>query len=413
MASLSNIRRIFNRDFTKLWIGQLISNFGDNFFYMGLMATILYVLDLDAKYLGFLMVMIAVPTLIFGPIAGSYVDRWNRKHVMAVADVLRGFIVLSLVFYHELWYIYGSVFMLATVSRFFYPAQSAIIPDIVDEDVLMSANSFSQTTYMLATILGPAMGAALIGMFGLRSVFLFDGISFFVSSMCIMWMSFSGEVKRTNEKKEVWHETAEGIKFSFRHPVIKGVMLYIFILILFFGGFGPLYMVFIRDVLHMNLFQMGVLEGLQGVGSLIGSITIGVMGSAFSKKSMVFGANMTLAGMVVLLVLFPYSWVAFQTLSFFGIAMVFFNTPVTTLLQESAPDEIRGRVFGAFGAIMQIATLLSMGVETVLADAVGVSSVMLAVGILGLLFGLSFFSFKKNRAVFEQQGLNGENNPAS
>ena len=101
VSSLSNIRRIFNRDFTKLWIGQLISNFGDNFFYMGLMATILYVLDLDAKYLGFLMVMIAVPTLIFGPIAGSYVDRWNRKHLMAVADVLRGFIVLSLVFYHE------------------------------------------------------------------------------------------------------------------------------------------------------------------------------------------------------------------------------------------------------------------------------------------------------------------------
>ena len=408
MVKTSNIRRIFNGDFTKLWIGQLISNFGDNFFYMGLMATILYILELDAKYLGFLMVMIAIPTLLFGPIAGSYVDRWNRKHVMAVADILRGLIVLSLVFYHELWYIYGSVFMLATVSRFFYPAQSAIIPDIVDEDVLMSANSFSQTTYMLASILGPAIGAGLIGIFGVQSVFFFDGISFFISSIFIMSMAFSGIVERKDSTMAVWSETIEGIKFSFRHPVIKGVMVYVFMLILFFGGFGPIYMVFIRDVLHMGLFQMGVLEGLQGVGALIASITIGIVGSVFSKKSMVFGANMTLAGMVMLLVLFPYPWVAFQTLAFFGVSMVFFNTPITTLLQESAPDEMRGRVFGAFGAIMQIASLTSTGVETMAADIIGVSKVMLSVAVMGLIFGLVFFSFRKNREIFEQQSLSPE-----
>ena len=409
MVDVSGMRRIFNRDFTKLWIGQLISNFGDNFFYMGLMATILYILELDAKYLGFLMVMIALPTLMFGPIAGSYVDRWNRKRVMAVADILRGLIVLSLVFYHELWYIYGSVFMLATVSRFFYPAQSAIIPDIVEDDVLMSANSFSQTTYMLATILGPAIGAALIGMFGVTSVFLFDGISFFISSLFIMWMRFSGDVEGREGEKNVWKETIDGIRFSLKNPVIKGVMTYIFVLILFFGGFGPLYMLFIRDVLHMGLFQMGVLEGLQGVGALIASITIGIVGSVFSKKSMVIGANITLSGMVILLVLFPHPAVAFQALSFFGIAMVFFNTPVTTILQESSPDEIRGRVFGAFGAIMQIATLISMGVESMMADVVGVGPVMLSVGLAGLVFGIAFFSVKRNREIFEQQGLSPDN----
>ncbi len=403
---MSGMRQVFNRDFTKLWIGQLISNFGDNFFYMGLMATILYVLKLDASYLGMLMVMMAIPTLIFGAVAGTYVDRWNRKRVMIVADILMGLIVLSLVFYNELWYIYASMFMLATVSRFFYPAQSAIIPDIVEDEVLMSANSLSQTTYMLASILGPALGASLIGFFGIRSVFLFDGISFFISAAFILSMRFSGEVEKKEVRTGVWGETAEGIKFAWKNPVIRGIIIYVFVLMLFFGGFGPLYMIFIRDVLHMGLFQLGVLEGLQGTGALIASITIGLVGSAYSKKSMVLGANIVMGGMVMLLVMFPEPWVAFQVLSFFGVGMVFFNTPLTTLLQESAPDEIRGRVFGAFGAIMQIASLISMAAETMLADIAGVSMVMFSVGLMALIFGLVFFSFRKNREIFEEHAKN-------
>ncbi len=409
MVSTPNIRRVFKGDFSKLWLGQLISNFGDNFFYMGLMAMILYTLNLEAAYLGLLMVMMAIPTLFFGPIAGSYVDRWNRKHVMVVSDILRGFIVLSLVFYHELWYIYASIFLLATVSRFFYPAQSAIIPDIVEEDVLMSANSLSQTTYMLSAILGPALGASLIGFLGVDSVFLFDGISFFISAVFIFSMRFDGIVEKKDNPQGVWKETWGGIKFAEKHPVIGKVILYVFVLMLFFGGFGPLYMIFIRDVLKMGLFQLGVLEGLQGVGSLVASIVIGIVGSAFSKKSMVVGANLTISSMVILLVLFPYPWIAFQVLSFFGVGMVFFNTPLTTILQEKSPDEIRGRVFGAFGAIMQVAALISMGVESVMADYIGVSMVMLSVGIMSLIFGILFFSSRKNREIFEQQPLSPEN----
>ncbi len=396
----SNLRRVFRGDFSKLWVGQLISNFGDNFFYIGLMATILYRMKLGAEYLGLLMVMMAVPTLVFGPIAGSYVDRWNRKHVMIVADILRGMIVLSLVFYAELWYIYGSIFMLAVVSRFFYPAQTAIIPDIVDKDVLMSANSFSQTTYMLSAILGPALGAALIGFFSIDFVFFFDGISFFISAFFILIMRFSGAVKNRKKKENVWKETLEGISFSRKSPVIRGIMIYVFVLMLFFGGFSPLFMIFIRDVLKLGLFQLGVLQGLQGVGSLIASLVIGILGAAFSKKNMVFGASLTIGATLSVLVIFPYPFVAFQAMAFFGISVVFFNTPLTTLLQEAAPDNIRGRVFGAFGALMQVAALTSMAVESIAAGILGVSIVMFFVGILTITFSLAFFSKKKNREIF-------------
>ncbi len=401
MLSNSNISKVFRGDFLKFWIGQLISNFGDNFFYMGLMAIILYRMHLNAGYLGLLMVMMAIPTLIFGPIAGSYVDRWNRKHTMIVADILRGFIVLSLLFYSELWYIYASIFMLATVSRFFYPAEGAIIPDIVEKDVLMSANSFSQTTYILSSILGPGIGAAMVGILGINSVFIFDGLSFFISALSISLIRYSGEIKEKGEKGSIWAETVEGMRYAKNNRVIRVLMIFIFVLLLFFGGMNSLYMVFVRDVLHMDLFYLGLMESLNGTGSLIASIFVGVLGGALSKKNMVLGASLTIGASMVILTLFPNIFIAFETMAFFGVSMVLFNTPITTLMQEAAPDSIRGRVFGSFGAIMQVAMLSSMAVETSAADIFGVKNVLFAIGIGVMLFTIAFFSVKNYREVFE------------
>jgi len=401
VLSNSNISKVFRGDFLKFWIGQLISNFGDNFFYMGLMAIILYRMHLNAGYLGLLMVMMAIPTLIFGPIAGSYVDRWNRKHTMIVADILRGFIVLSLLFYSELWYIYASIFMLATVSRFFYPAEGAIIPDIVEKDVLMSANSFSQTTYILSSILGPGIGAAMVGILGINSVFIFDGLSFFISALSISLIRYSGEIKEKGEKGSIWAETVEGMRYAKNNRVIRVLMIFIFVLLLFFGGMNSLYMVFVRDVLHMDLFYLGLMESLNGTGSLIASIFVGVLGGALSKKNMVLGASLTIGASMVILTLFPNIFIAFETMAFFGVSMVLFNTPITTLMQEAAPDSIRGRVFGSFGAIMQVAMLSSMAVETSAADIFGVKNVLFAIGIGVMLFTIAFFSVKNYREVFE------------
>lgn len=401
MLSNSNISKVFRGDFLKFWIGQLISNFGDNFFYMGLMAIILYRMHLNAGYLGLLMVMMAIPTLIFGPIAGSYVDRWNRKHTMIVADILRGFIVLSLLLYAELWYIYASIFMLATVSRFFYPAEGAIIPDIVEKDVLMSANSFSQTTYILSSILGPGIGAAMVGILGINSVFIFDGLSFFISALSISLIRYSGEIKEKGEKGSIWAETVEGMRYAKNNRVIRVLMIFIFVLLLFFGGMNSLYMVFVRDVLHMDLFYLGLMESLNGTGSLIASIFVGVLGGALSKKNMVLGASLTIGASMVILTLFPNIFIAFETMAFFGVSMVLFNTPITTLMQEAAPDSIRGRVFGSFGAIMQVAMLSSMAVETSAADIFGVKNVLFAIGIGVMLFTIAFFSVKNYREVFE------------
>ena len=398
----SNIGKVFRGDFLKFWIGQLISNFGDNFFFMGLLAIILYRMNLGAGYVGLLMVMMAIPTLVFGPIAGSYVDRWNRKHTMIAADIIRGFIVLSLLFYSDLWYIYASIFMLATASRFFYPAESAIIPDIVEKDVLMSANSFSQTTYMLASIIGPGIGAAMIGMLGIDSVFLFDGISFFISALSLFIMRFSGRVERKDGGRNVWKETVEGIRFSFRTPIIRTIMLYVFVLLLFFGGTNPLFVVFIRDVLHMDLFQMGIVQGIQGSGALIASITVGIVGGAFSKRNMILGASLTIGLSLCVLTLIPNPFIMYQAMAFFGISSVFFNTPFTTLIQEAAPDNIRGRVFGAFGSLIQVAVLTSMVVESVAASVFGASAVIFSVGLMVSLFSLAFFSVKKNREIFDR-----------
>jgi len=400
--AMSNIRRTLRGDFLKLWIGQLISNFGDQFFFMAIIGIILFDRGMGAEYAALMMVAMSVPALIFGPIAGSYVDRWNRKKTMIVADILRATIVFSLIFYGEIWYMFLSLFILSSLSRFFFPARNAIIPQIVDEELLLSANSMSQMTNMLSMIIGPAIGAAIVGILGGDTAILLDVVSFFMSALFIYVMRYSGAVEgKVETAKRLWKETTDGLKFCWQNRIIRHMLLMTAIIMAFLGGLNPIFMIYIRDVLGMNLMGFGIIDSAQGLGSLIASIALTVIGSAFSKKSIVFSGIMMVSIPVMLITFVHHTFIVIETLSLVGIGVVFFDTPITTLMQEAAPDRIRGRVFGAFGAILQVAILVSMGIEGVLADMLGATTVIFYAGLLSVLFTIFFFSFRSVRSSFD------------
>jgi len=398
----SNIRRTLKGDFLKLWIGQLISDFGDQFFFMAVIGIILFDRGLGAEYAALMMVAMSVPALIFGPIAGSYVDRWNRKTTMIVADILRALIVLSLLFYGEIWYMFVSLFMLSTVARFFFPARNAVIPHTVDEELLMSANSLSQMTNMVSMIIGPALGAAIVGILGGDTAIMLDVLSFFASALFIALIKYSGEVEGKAEKaKELWKETAEGLKFCWQNPVIRHVLILTAIVMAFIGGLNPLFMIYIRDVLGMNLMGFGIIDTAQGIGSVLAALTLTVIGSAFSKKSIVFSGVIMVSVSIMVITFVHHTFVVIETLALVGIGVVFLDTPITTLMQEAAPDAIRGRVFGAFGSILQVSILVSMAIEGLLAERFGATTIIFYAGMLSVLFTVVFFSFKSVRNSFD------------
>ena len=146
------VRRLFqNRDFTALWIGQMISFTGDYFNYLAI-PIMVNRLTGSAMMVGLSVMASALPALVLGPIAGVFVDRWDRRRVMLLSDVLRALLVLCLLTVRtadQVWIFYVIGFLVSCTSQFFFPARGAVLPLIVtDPDDWLAANGLMQIIHL-------------------------------------------------------------------------------------------------------------------------------------------------------------------------------------------------------------------------------------------------------------------------
>ena len=156
-----------NKNFFLLWLGQIISQFGDKLTQMALIALVYQRAPGSALQLAKVISFTIIPVFIIGPLAGVYVDRWDRRKTMYICDVLRCLFVLliplSMFFYKDLILsIYIIVFLIFCIGRFFVPAKMSIIPDLVEEKDLLLANSLFTNTGMIAAVLGLGLSGILV-----------------------------------------------------------------------------------------------------------------------------------------------------------------------------------------------------------------------------------------------------------
>ncbi|MFA5315425.1 MAG: MFS transporter, partial [Candidatus Omnitrophota bacterium] len=168
MARFRNILR--NRNFSLLWLAQIISQFGDRLDQMALIALVYRYAPGSTTQMAKIMAFTIAPVFLIGPLAGVYVDRWDRRRTMVVCDILRGILILLIPFWlmrlPSLWPVYIVVFVVFSIARFYVPAKMSIIPDLVKADDLLLANSLVNTTGMVAAMLGFGLGGILVGMVG-------------------------------------------------------------------------------------------------------------------------------------------------------------------------------------------------------------------------------------------------------
>ena len=391
-----------NADFAKLWLGQLVSNMGDRFNYMALVALILYEMNRSAVEAGKIVLFMTIPILIFGPIAGVYVDRWSRKKTMIASDLSRAALVTLLPLADRLWQVYVIVFLLSTASRFFYPARSSIIPNIVERKQLLMANSISQGTFMLTTVVGPAVGAALIALIGTRNVFYLDSASFLFSALMIMRIGL--EERRAPAEEGIRHiasQMAEGLRFIrsnrgtlFVVSMFTGVMLA-------YGGVNVLFLVFIKEVLLMNIRGLGLLESTQGIGAVIGSVALGYMGQRIGTRKLTLGSLLVASLLFLSFTLNRIIYLSYLLMAGIGIAVTFITVPANTLLQKLVPDALRGRVFGVQGTLIEGAAVVSIAIETLLAGVLGVVPVLVWSSIALMAWSVILMSVRTFREVDE------------
>jgi DHA3 family macrolide efflux protein-like MFS transporter len=380
-ASYRDILR--TRNFLLLWTGQAISYIGDQFHFIAIMGLLLYEHNVSASEVGMLMVSLSAPSLIIGPLAGVYVDRWSRKQVMIVSDIIRGVLVILIPFTTALWQIYVIMFLVSSVSRFFFPAYNSALPNIVAKEQLLVANSLSQTTFNASLVVGPAIGAFLIGWFGYTIIFFINGLSFFFSALMIFRINLIEEKKPVKGgAKEVFTQMREGFSLiRASRPILFVVSIFSGIMFLI-GGINVLLLVFIRDILHMEIIHLGALSGFQGGGMALGALAIGIVGGRFPRRSLMLVGTFLVGVFLALFGVNVYMLVSYGLMFLIGMSISVLNIPASTLLQEVVPDEIRGRIFGVQGTLIQTFTIISIGWESAVADIVGPQTVIMMVGLL-------------------------------
>ena len=389
------------RNFALLWAGGLISMLGDWLLFIALPFYI-YNLTGSALATGAMFIAETLPILLFGSLGGVFADRWDRKKTMIVADLLRAALLLLLLAVRSpewLWVIYLVVFVQSSVGQFFNPAKGALIPQLVDEQLLMPANSLNSLGIELTRLIGAPLGGALMALTGLASVVLLDCISFLVSALLIGLIAAprGGQVAPSALPRAgitallagVWRDLVEGLRLVRSTGWLAGLFLAMGILMFGQGITNALLVPFVEQVLHGDAQVFGWIVTAQGIGGLIGGLLAGTLGRRFSPVHIMAVSAGAMGVLVLLIVNIPVLPVVLALMAVIGLPAVAFMVSEATMLQSGVADQYRGRVLGSYGMALALAMLLGMGAGSALGDWLGVVPLLDGVSGLYVLAGIT------------------------
>ncbi|MBD3379726.1 MAG: MFS transporter [Candidatus Omnitrophica bacterium] len=403
---------LFTRNFFALWSGQIISEFGDRLNQMALIALVYQKSPGSVMAMAKLFFFVVVPVFVIGPVAGVYVDRWDRKKVMVISDLLRGLLVLAVpvfVYLDMMVPIYILVFLVFSAQRFFLPSKLALIPAIVSEDKLVVANSLSNTTRMIATILGFALAGLIVNAIGHMWGFYLDAISYLISAVLISviavpkrkWHKMTDELNKAGTivsrsiRKNIWQEILEGFRHMVKRDSMKVVTGTLFLLMAGAGSVFCIIIVFIQSSFGTVTQDLGIFGVFLGVGLFAGTVLYGKIGQKLSSIRSIF-ACFSLSGLA--LGLFALYASSSPRLFLGGLLVLLLggvSAPIltcnNTLIHKLVPDNVRGRIFSSMEAVMHLAFLVFMLLTAVMADYFSNLSILLTSGVIFALVGLAGF----------------------
>ena len=346
---------------------------------------------------------------MFGMLAGVFVDRWDRRRTMIVSDLLRAVLTLALIpafMSKNLPAMYALGFLISTISTVFRPAEQALIPKLVPKDLLTSANSLAQTSYMLAVLVGPALAGLTMKVVGTGNewvAFIVDSVSFVISGIAIWLIVVPKEDPRTAEDasriaglgpvRQVWHELMVGLKMLVLNRTISTLAVISAIVMLGIGAVNVLWVVYLKAKFGVEgselAWRLGLLDIAFAVGMIIASVLVGNFLSHVAPKWFIAGS---LLGVGIFLIIFAYLpdyWTFMVASIGLGAFVAPINTGVSTLLQVVVPNNQLGRVSGGLGTVTEATTLISMSLAGVLGATLGIPTVFVLCGLICASMGLS------------------------
>lgn len=403
-----------NRNFRSLWLGQIISQIGDYFAFLAMLVVVSgFSNDEQGTTLAVSGMMLAftLPRLLFGLLAGVFVDRWDRRRTMLVSDVLRAALTLAMIpafMEKNLLAVYALAFIMASVSTLFDPAKNALIPSLVPKEQLLSANSLSQTSMMLAVLVGPAIAGATLKLVGPGNewvAFVVDSLSFVVSAFSIWLISVprdragahvEGGLEanaQSSSARQVWSELLVGLKLLVLNRTISLITSIAGITMLGVGAVNVLWIVYLKDhfgfesselAWRLSLCDIAFALGMIGVSMIVGNFLSHVAPKWFIAVSLL-GVGMSLIGLMLL----NDYWLFLAGNAVLGAFIAPIETGIGTLVQIAVPNEQLGRANGGISTVSNTASAASMGLAGALGAALGIPLVFVISGLICMVMGVT------------------------
>lgn len=383
--------------FSAFWLAGTISLFGDRLHQIALGVMVLAVTG-SAMQTGLVFLAATLPNLLLGPIAGTFVDRWDQKRVMIGTDLARAGLVLTVPFLADMhiWLVYPVVFLTTTVSLFFRPAKAAIIPRIVRREDLMPANGAIWTGETVADIAGYPLAGVFVAFLGtnLALAFWVDAVTYIISAVLLLGLvippvAHEAGARAAGAVAAFVGEMRDGWRFLRAETALFQNTLVSVVAQLSVGATLALMVVYAQRSLDGDVIpypeNYAVIEAAIGVGNLVGGFVVGAIGARLRKGWLVITGFGVMGLATIALGLTSNELIAVAAAVIIGIFNLVYVIPSQTLFAERTPPGMMGRVVAIRSSIVMGALTGAMAVSAGLADTVDAGVIIAATGLLTVL----------------------------
>ena len=391
-----------NRNYRRLWLGQVVSEIGD---YFNNVAVFSLAMETTGSGLVVSAVMLsrAIPAALAGPLAGVALDRFDRKRIMIVSNVCRAVVALAFLLtlrFHGAWLLYLLSALLMFTAPFYTSGRAAVLPTIAGREDLHTANSLAQNTQWATQTAGTILGGLSAARLGYQWAFILNALSFLFSAIAISRLRIDGagfRAERTrSEAGEVlrpWDEYKEGLRYMRSVPLVMGIGLISVGWAMGGGAAQILFALFGEQVFQRGAEGIGTIWGFAGIGLLAG----GAIGHVAGGKVNFAGYKRTVA---LSYLVHGAAYVAFSRMESYAAALFFIllsrvGMAVTTVLNNtqllrSTPDQYRGRVFATLESLRWSTMMFSMAIAGLASEYYSPRAIGVVAGLLGVATALAW-----------------------
>jgi DHA3 family macrolide efflux protein-like MFS transporter len=389
--------------FFAIWTGQAISLLGSR---VAGFALVWWLTDTtgSATVLATATLVAIVPEIALAPIAGAYVDRWDRRLVMMAADGLVALVSLWLVAMFlldavQVWHLYAAGFVRAVGGSFHWPAMQASTSLMVPKEQLTRVAGLNQTLNGLLSIAAPPLGALLMALIPMSGVMMVDVSTAFLAIVPLLFVHIPQPRRETatagegTARSSIWSDIKEGMRYLWGWP---GMITLIGMALIFKLASTPAFTLIpllVRSHFGGDAAQLSLLQALFGVGVVIGGVILSVWGG-FKRKiyTLLMGLIVASLSLVGFGVAPSHAFgMALASSLLLGLVIPMIDGPFMAIMQSTVAPEIQGRVFTLTISLLQLSSPLSLAVAGPISDTVGLQAWYLAAGAFSLVLGAAGF----------------------